>query len=160
MKNKLTKEDLIQIKELANRLKNQDPDGNKWGTQPPLWFLLQDVEEIFDPINDGHFLMYYDSHDDICYRGDTVQEIYDDVIDGLEGDKIPEDLWDTIEDEAQGMVNKFVTKYTFHTYEAAEEHLEANNYHYSPKARIYVQHAWRNPEAELVHKLILSFSDL
>ena len=44
-------------------------------------------------------------------------------------------------------------------HEGSKEHLEANHYHYSSKARIYCDHAWRNKEAELIHQLLLTFAD-
>lgn len=163
---KLTAEELKQAKELANEIKNQDPDGKKWGTRPPLMFLLQDVEERFDPVNGGDFKLYM-SDDGEVYRGEA-EEIFNDIIKDSDSDdfssekefeKYKDELLSDIESESYGMINVYVTKYTFLTEKAAKRHLEQNKHHYSDKARIYVDHAWRNPEMELVHKIILGFAD-
>ena len=158
MKN-LTEKELKELKTLGNEIKNQDLYGKIWGTRPPLIFLLQDVEQRFDPINGGSHIAYYDSESCVQYVGEGIEEIYKDIIKGLEEDDIAEDLRSTIESESQGITYEYITKRSFLTHKAAENHLRANRYHYSPKARIYCDYAWRNPEAELVHKLLLSFAD-
>ena len=153
---KLTEQQLKEIKELANELKNQDPDGKKWGTRPPLWFCIQDVEQRFDPMNGGDHLVYYDSGQCQQYIGEDV----DDIIEQLRGDEEDEGVSCVdIEQDCYPIVYEFVTKRIFHTHKAAKRHLEANHYHYSSKVRIWCDHAWRNPEAELIHNLILSFAD-
>jgi hypothetical protein len=49
-----------------------------------------------------------------------------------------------------------VPEYTNHflTAKAAEEHLRLNNYHYHKDADVYLQHAWRNPEMEMVNEFL------
>ena len=42
----------------------------------------------------------------------------------------------------------------FLTAKAAQEHLDANDYHYHKNADVYLNHAWRNPEAELVSEFL------
>jgi hypothetical protein len=49
-----------------------------------------------------------------------------------------------------------VYKNAFLTAKAAQEHLDSNYYHYHPDADVYLHHAWRNPEAELVTEFLLS----
>ena len=43
---------------------------------------------------------------------------------------------------------------TFLTAKACQEHIESNRHHYGEKARVYLNHAWRNPEMELVSKFL------
>ena len=155
----LSKEDLKQIKTIASRVKNQDPEGKKWGTRPPLWFLLQDVEQREANLNGGTHLAYYDSDEAEQYVGLDANEIYKEITEGLGEDEIEEGLLSLIEDEAYPIEYEYVTKRIFHTYEAAKDHLECNHYHYSHKARIYCDHAWRDPEAELIHKLLVYLAD-
>tara|TARA_R110001632_G_scaffold167755_1_gene286315 strand:- start:1006 stop:1506 length:501 start_codon:yes stop_codon:yes gene_type:complete len=164
---KLTKEELTQAKELANEIKNQDPDGKKWGTRPPLIFLLQDIEERFDPVNGGDFKVYA-SDDGEAYRGESEEEILKEIMEGTDADdfadeeefqKHKDDLLSDIQCESYDMVHEYVTKYTFLTEKAAKRHLEQNKHHYSKKARIYVDHAWRNPQMELALKIILLVLD-
>ena len=161
----LTVDELNQAKELAIRLKTQ----NNRGTATPIWFLLQDVEERFDPVNGGDFKLYLDDCGEV-WRGEDNEDIlkqmmeeidpldfgplddkseYEDYISKLESD---------IEDESYGMTHEFVTKRIFFTEEAANDHLKLNKHHYSDKARIYVDHAWRDPEAELIYTILTSFA--
>jgi hypothetical protein len=42
------------------------------------------------------------------------------------------------------------------TAKAAQAHLDANDYHYHKDADVYLNHAWRNPEAELVTEFLCS----
>ena len=49
-----------------------------------------------------------------------------------------------------------VPEYTNHflTAKAGEEHLISNNYHYHKNADVYLNHAWRNPEMEMVSEFL------
>jgi hypothetical protein len=49
-----------------------------------------------------------------------------------------------------------VPEYTncFLTAKAAQAHLDANDYHYHKDADVYLNHAWRNEEAELISTFI------
>jgi len=155
---KLTKEELKQIKDLALEIKNQDPEGKRWGTAEPLQFWLQDIEEEQEKINDPeHYI--YSLNGDYYYKGKNAEEIFQELKDDYEfyEDESEQDKIDEIENEMIGVKTRYDTKRVFLTYKAAEKHLKQNYYHYSSRARIYCHHAWRNPEAELVHKLILSF---
>jgi hypothetical protein len=48
-----------------------------------------------------------------------------------------------------------VYKNAFLTAKAAEEHLKSNHYHYHKNADVYLNYAWRNPEAELVSEFLM-----
>jgi hypothetical protein len=47
----------------------------------------------------------------------------------------------------------------FLTAKAAQEHINKNYYHYHKNADVYLNHAWRNPEAELVSGFLCSLVD-
>jgi hypothetical protein len=49
-----------------------------------------------------------------------------------------------------------VPEYTNHflTAKAAEEHLRLNDYHYHKDADVYLKHAWRNPEMEIMSEFL------
>lgn len=160
---KLTEAELKLVKDLANRIKNEDPDGRKWGTRPPLWFLLQDAEEecVFSG-EGGEYLIYYDN--DSVYKGADCNEILQEIIaeykendENLNSDEI-NNFREKIDLDAQEVKTRYETKRVFFTEKAANDHLKQNHYHYSSKVRIYVDHAWRDPEVELIRKLILSFA--
>lgn len=163
----LNEEDLKKAKELALRLTTQD---NR-GTRTPIWFLLQDIKEV-RAFDSGDHLLYSDLDGEI-WRGDNeddiVKQILDYETDYIEFDdlseeekdkkeaELEEEIRERVEGESYEMEYEFVTKQIFLTEEAAKNHLEANKHHYSDKARIYVDHAWRDPEIELVHKILTSF---
>jgi hypothetical protein len=77
-----------------------------------------------------------------------------------------EDIWNDhwdMEDflEEKNIVLKqcsysLVPEYTNHflTAKAAEEHLRLNDYHYHKDADVYLNHAWRNPEMEMVSEFL------
>lgn len=164
----LTENELKLAKELAIRLKTQD---NR-GTALPIAFLLQDVEErrTFDQ---GDFVLFNDDNGEI-WRGDSEDDIIkqileirkEDIEDPYDSDeaafdkeeaRIEEEIRDEVGGNCYEMEHEFVTKRIFLTEEAANNHLKLNNHHYSDKARIYVDHFWRDPEMELVYKILTSF---
>lgn len=160
----LTENDLKAAKELAIRLKTQD---NR-GTALPICFLLQDVEEK-RAFYQGEFVLFRDD----CgkeWRGEDEDDIIRQILasrrEGIECEiddyyKAVDDLFDEIKKEVEGncyeMNYEFVTKRIFLTLEAVNNHLKANRHYYSDKARIYVDHFWRDPEMELVYKILTSF---
>lgn len=170
MKNQLTQEELQQAKELAIRLKTQD---NR-GTALPICFLLQDVEErrAFDA---GDHLLLNDDHGEI-WRGDSEEDIINQILEERRVDidfedheteeeidkkvaELESEIYDEVSGECYEMEYEFVTKRIFLTEEAANNHLRLNKHHYSDKARIYVDHFWRDPEMELVFKILTSFDN-
>jgi len=166
----LTNEELRQAKELSIMLKTQD---NR-GTRAPVLFLLQDAEEkrAFDS---GDFVLFSDDCGEI-WRGDSEEDIikqileirkedieaniaefgHEEVFDKEEA-RVEEEIREEVEGNCYEMEWEFVTKQIFLTEEAAKEHLRLNPHHYSEKARIYVDHAWRNPEMELVQKILTTY---
>jgi hypothetical protein len=65
------------------------------------------------------------------------------------------DLVDWLQERVSDIVEhsySLVPEYSncFFTAKAAQEHLDKNHYHYHKNADVYLNHAWRNPEAELV----------
>jgi hypothetical protein len=166
LKLNLTENELKAAQALAIRLKTQD---NRC-TALPICFLLQDVEDrrAFD---EGEFVLFIADNDDREWRGEDEDDIIRQILasrrEDIEEceiddyDKAVDDLSDEIKDEVRGncyeMNHEFVTKRIFLTEEAANNHLKANRHHYSDKARIYVDHFWRDPEMELVYKILTSF---
>lgn len=180
----LSEEELESLRTLAKTLRTQDTEG----TKNPVWYLLQEKVKRYDPFNPKTFSYYDsvleaeyvgDSVEDILSQvlkdrdlteescelhkqdikdnntsaaAEIFMEAYEDEVEAT-----IESLGDIIEREAQGITYVYETKETFLTRGSAERHLRQNNYHYN-EPRIYVQHAWRNPEAELVRKLLLSLS--
>jgi hypothetical protein len=69
------------------------------------------------------------------------------------------DLQDWIEDHCDDLQEcsysmEAVYSNCFLTAKAAQEHLDRNDYHYHKNADVYLNHAWRNPEAELVSEFL------
>jgi hypothetical protein len=165
MKKELSKEELRGIKEIANRIKNQDPEGKKWGTAEPLVFLVQDAKVEIRPESYGDFYIYYDEDYDFEFKGDCWTDLLEEVVNHYEENEDDfskedrESLEERITRNCVGGEKVFETKRSFLTYKAAEDHIKANKHHYSEDVRIWCDHAWRNPEAELVHKLLLTFAD-
>ena len=155
----LSNEELQQLKQLAYNLKNQDPDGKKWGTAQPLIFYVQDIREEQDYINDPEYYVYVEDGTE-SYKGVSSEEMFaqlqenDETIGDIEDE--PE-LLQKIEEERIPVKTEYETKRVFLTYNGAKKHIEQNHYHYSSKVRIWCDHSWRNPEMELVQKLILQF---
>jgi hypothetical protein len=149
---------------LATEMTTQDPRGTKM----PHMFQIRDWKKQYDWGLNG------DTH---IWVGDYSEEIetLDEFKDYLEnnGFGIPEnieDIWndhwdmeDWIESnniELKQCSYSLVPEYTNHflTAKAAEEHLRLNNYHYHKDADVYLKHAWRNPEAELVSGFLCSLA--
>lgn len=84
------------------------------------------------------------------------KELFDDRLQALQ--EQVSDIEEAVRSELVGYRYEYETKGTFFTEKAAKEHLRLNKHHYSDRARIYVVHAWRDPEAELVHKVLTSFA--
>lgn len=154
---------LKELKKISNRLVNQD---NR-GTRLPIWFLLQDIEERFNVNGEGELLLYQDE-DGNTWRGESYEDISKQIIKSEELDlrtKEGKERKEEIEEEVQysnrlhSIDYEYATKQIFFTEKAAKEHLKVNHYHYSDKARIYVDHAWRNPEAEKIHKVLAALAN-
>jgi hypothetical protein len=150
---------------LATEMTTQDPRGTKM----PHMFQIRDWKKQYDWGLNG------DTH---IWVGDYGEEIetLDEFKEYLEnnGFGIPEnieDIWndhwdmeDWIESnniELKQCSYSLVPEYTNHflTAKAAEEHLRLNNYHYHKDADVYLKHAWRNPEMEIMSEFLCGLVD-
>jgi len=155
----LTNEELQQAKELSIRLKTQD---NR-GTRTPVLFLLQDICDILVPEGRGN-IFFFPENDENIWEGlseeDIIQQILKERQDNTDSElsaRIEEEIRELVQGKCNEFERIFVTIQIFLTEEAAKKHLRLNHYNYSKKARIYVAHAWRNPEMELVHKILTTY---
>jgi hypothetical protein len=148
----------------------QDPRG----TRMPHLFQIRDWKKVYDAEMNGNNSIWLD-------RGNGIEiETVEDLIDYLKNDDIEFDeaeikkMWDSWQDrmfdddlkdwleenniELEEYSYSLEPVYTncFLTAKAAQAHLESNHYHYHKNADVYLNHAWRNPEAELVSTFLCS----
>jgi hypothetical protein len=153
--------------ELASEMTAQDPRG----TRMPHMFQIRDWKRRYDWDLNGDTRCWID------HAGDSnVIETLEDFKEYLEGREIEEpenldelwndqwDLQDWISDHCDDLKEcsySMEPEYTncFLTAKAAQEHLDRNNYHYHSDADVYLNHAWRNPEAELVSEFLCGLVD-
>lgn len=160
----LSDEMYAKLIELATEMTTQDPRG----TRMPHIFQIRDWKKVYDADLNGDVHIILD-------RGNGIEiETYDQLIDYLNDfeiefveDEIKEmwenraeyswqsDLVDWLQERVSDIVEhsySLVPEYTnsFFTAKAAQEHLDKNHYHYHKNADVYLNHAWRNFEAELV----------
>lgn len=150
---------------LATEMTTQDPRGTKM----PHMFQIRDWKKQYDWRLNG------DTH---IWVGDYGEEIetLDEFKEYLEnnGFGIPEnieDIWndhwdmeDWVESnniELKQCSYSLVPEYTNHflTAKAGEEHLRLNDYHYHKDADVYLNHAWRNPEMEIMSEFLCGLVD-
>jgi hypothetical protein len=148
--------------ELATEMTTQDPRS----TRMPHMFQIRDWKRDYDWNLNGDTRCWIHSDGDF-----TVIETLEDFKEFLEyqGIEEPEDiekLWedhwnlqdwisehcDNLQECSYSMEPVYVN--CFLTAKAAQEHLDRNNYHYHKDADVYLNHAWRNPEAELVSEFL------
>ena len=156
----VTDEVHAKLIELANEMTTQDMRG----TRMPHMFQIRDWKKVYDAELNGDVHIYLD-------RGNGIEvETADDLIDYLNNSEVEfdeaeiRDMWvndrdfglpDWLDDHIPDLEQhsySLVAEYTncFLTAKAAQAHLDANYYHYHKDADVYLNHAWRNPEAELV----------
>jgi hypothetical protein len=152
--------------QLATEMNTQDPRGTKM----PHIFQIRDWEMTWDDNCNGDVQVYIDTEDSELDIIDTYEKLVNYI--KLENVELPdslEDMWDDayhwelddwISDNLPKLKNTSYTltpvyKYAFLTAKAAEGHLERNHYHYHKDADVYLNHAWRNPEAELVSEFLM-----
>lgn len=160
----LSDEMYAKLIELATEMTTQDPRG----TRMPHIFQIRDWKKVYDADLNGDVHIILD-------RGNGIEiETYDQLIEYLNDfeiefveDEIKEmwenraeyswqsDLVDWLQERVSDIVEhsySLVPEYTnsFFTAKAAQEHLDKNHYHYHKNADVYLNHAWRNFEAELV----------
>ena len=169
----LSDEMYAKLIELATEMTTQDPRG----TRMPHIFQIRDWKKVYDADLNGDVHIILD-------RGNGIEiETYDQLIDYLNDfeiefveDEIKEmwenraeyswqsDLVDWLQERVSDIVEhsySLVPEYTnsFFTAKAAQEHLDKNHYHYHKNADVYLNHAWRNPEAELVSTFLCGLVD-
>lgn len=169
----LSDEMYAKLIELATEMTTQDPRG----TRMPHIFQIRDWKKVYDADLNGDVHIILD-------RGNGIEiETYDQLIDYLNDfeiefveDEIKEmwdnraeyswqsDLVDWLQERVSDIVEhsySLVPEYTnsFFTAKAAQEHLDKNHYHYHKNADVYLNHAWRNPEAELVSTFLCELVD-
>ena len=150
--------------ELANEMTTQDMRG----TRMPHMFQIRDWKKVYDAELNGDTHIYLDRGNGI--EIETADELVDYLNDsGVEFDEAEiRDMWvndrdfglpDWIEEHIPDLEQysySLEPSYSncFLTAKAAQEHLDRNYYHYHKKADVYLNHAWRNPEAELVSEFL------
>lgn len=154
--------------ELATEMTEQDPRG----TRMPHMFQIRDWKKVYDWSLNGNTKVWID-------RGYSIEvETFNDMKDYLENSEIEFDeeklksLWEekdryTFESDLDEWVEEncpdlepcsysMEEVFTNHflTAKAGEQHLKLNDYHYHKNADVYLNHAWRNPEMELVSEFL------
>jgi hypothetical protein len=150
--------------ELATEMTSQDPRG----TRMPHMFQIRDWKKVYDAELNGDTRIFLDRSNGI--EIETVEQLIDYLneseIEFVEAEvremwnnradySWQSDLCDWLEERVSDLVEysySLVPEYTncFLTAKAAQAHLDKNYYHYHKNADVYLNHAWRNPEAELV----------
>ncbi len=100
----------------------------------------------------------------IYENDEDISRLDDDEAEKLAKEKVADmDEWDIKswleEKEWWGVEVTTESKYenTFFTSKACQEHIDANHYHYK-NPRVFLNHAWRNPEQELVSRFLCELS--
>jgi hypothetical protein len=151
---------------LANEMTTQDPRA----TRMPHMFQIRDWKKVYRDYPNGDIQIYLDRQ-----SGSEIETV-DELVDYLNNCEIEfeeteiREMWendrdfglqDWIEENATELEQysySLEPEYTnsFLTAKAAQEHLDINYYHYHAKADVYLNHAWRNPEADLVSGFLCS----
>jgi hypothetical protein len=160
----ISEEMYSKLVELATEMTTQDPRI----TRMPHMFQIRDWERDYDWNLNGDTRCWIDRADDYLVI-ETLDEFKEYLSDnGIDEPENIEELWedhwdlqDWISDNCDNLEQcsysmRAVYKNCFLTAKAAEEHLESNDYHYHKNADVYLHHAWRNPEAELVTEFLCS----
>ena len=150
--------------ELGKEMTTQDPRA----TRMPHMFQIRDWKKVYDFELNGDTRILVDRSDscevetfeelkdylessEIDFDGENLKKLWE--------DKGGYDLGEWLEEHCSSLELCSYTleaHYTnsFLTAKAANDHLKANYYHYHPKADVYLNHAWRNSEAELVSEFL------
>jgi len=167
----VTDEMYARLIDLATEMTAQDPRG----TRMPHVFQIRDWKKVYDESGNGDHMFWLDRTSDPL-EIETLESLLEYLeTGGIEHD--PEkiktmwtdweshswemDLKDWIEDHCPDLEYwsysmEPVYTNSFLTAKAAQEHLGRNYYHYHKDADVYLNHAWRNPEAELVSAFLCS----
>jgi hypothetical protein len=155
-----------QLIELATEMTTQDP----LGTRMPHLFQIQTDERVYKDDMNGDTKVFVDSSGDFLII-ETFEGLKDYMLDKMHESLLPEDLKQWWDDWQEGSIfstdlvdyleEQFPelreTSYSiehkyenaFFTSKACARHIELNDYHYA-NPKVYLKHAWRNPEMELV----------
>jgi hypothetical protein len=145
---------------LATEMTTQDPRGTKM----PHMFQIRDWKKQYDWGLNGNTHIWVGDYGEEIETLDEFKEYLEN--NGIDIPENIEDIWNDhwdMEDflEEKNIVLKqcsysLVPEYTNHflTAKAAEEHLRLNDYHYHKDADVYLNHAWRNPEMEMVSEFL------
>jgi hypothetical protein len=156
----VTDEVYAKLIELANEVTTQDPRG----TSMPHIFQIRDWKKVYDWGLNGETQIWVGDYETEIETIDQLREYLGDnsitIPDNLEeiwADKYDLDYW-VMENcpDLKECSYSFEPVYVnaFLTAKAAQEHLDKNYYHYHANADVYLNHAWRNPQAVLVTEFI------
>lgn len=165
-KRKLKNKEIEYLKQLQKEINTQVISGQ----QKPYYFVIEDYEKVYgkelnNPDGIAVFCQKYDYEN--IYEGEnkTYQELFDIIkkfyeendYEYTEDDSIfsEYDLAECFNNEIEILQYQKIPKYSnmFLTQEAAQNHLKANHYHYSPEAHTYCQSIWRSEEIRLFQLL-------
>jgi hypothetical protein len=150
--------------ELATEMTTQDPRA----TRMPHMFQIRDWKKVYDAELNGDTPILLDRSNDIEietieqlieYLNDLEVEFNEEEIREMWTDDLNFDLSDWIDDHAPDLQQysySLVPEYTncFLTAKSAKVHLDKNYYHYHKDADVYLNHAWRNPEADIISEFL------
>jgi hypothetical protein len=149
--------------ELANEMTTQDMKG----TRMPHMFQIRDWKKVYDAELNGRTIFWMDrygievetldslieylNNSDIKFDESEIKKKWNSWKDRMFND----DLKDWLEEHVPDLEEysySLEPEYSncFLTAKAAQEHLDKNRYHYHKDAEVCLNHAWRNPEADLV----------
>ena len=171
-KHRITEEEIQFLKKLQHEMNTQD---HVCQADPRYW-VIRDYDEVYgENLNNATGIIIYDNTcSEILLKVEyqlfdldsTIEEIikildekeYELDADTIENIKLAYDndsLIESLEEIENYEISVYeyqevaVDKGMFLTHEAAIEHLERNDYHYSDKAHTYAQTAWRSKEEKL-----------
>lgn len=144
---------------LATEMTTQDPRC----TRMPHMYQIRTKKKRYDwGLNGNEVIWIEDGSNEIETKEDMIEYLERRSIDIPENfDDIWEDNWDLVEfiedncPELQKCSYSWEYEYQnmFLTEKACKEHIERNHYHYHEPVD-YLNHAWRNPEMELVSEFL------
>lgn len=147
-----------KLMELANEMTTQDPRG----TRMPHVFQIQEKKKVYDWGLNGDTGIWVNNEG---YEIETLEDLINYCNDG--STEIPENIesiwnnhWDLeswIEKNTDLKPCSYSLEPVYHnhflTAKACKEHIRLNGYHYNDP-QDYLNHAWRNPEMELVSEFL------
>jgi len=150
--------------ELATEMTTQDPRG----TRMPHLFQIRDWKKVYDAELNGDVSIFLDrgygieietAEQLIDYLNDHEIEFSEDEVREMWGNRAEyswqSDINDWLDERVPDLLEysySLVPEYSncFLTAKAAQEHLDKNYYHYHKDADVYLNHAWRNSEADTI----------